>query len=248
MLKNSWREAIRSLSYRSGFSISRIPKGGSFGLDPFQDIAKVLAKPDPIVFDVGANVGQTVLRLGWLFPAPTIHCFEPSPTTFRALEDATRGSTNVTLNNIGLGDRPGQLTLLENSSPDMSSFLEPGDVWGTITERTEVAVSTVDAYCEEKHIDQIDFLKIDTQGYDYQVLRGASGMLSRGSVKFALCEMTLDEMYVGVERFDRVLEFMFEHKYALFGIYNQHWRHQKLSWADAVFVASDSTAYPAVGN
>lgn len=236
MLKQILKNTVQGIANRAGVKISRLPNNYAFGADAFGDVGRILKKSDPTVFDVGSNVGQTVARITSLFPAAGIHCFEPSPEVFGVLSDKLQHEPNIWLNNIGMADTAGSLELIENSSADMTSFLEPGDVWGQVVRRTKVEVSTVDAYCAANRIDYIDLLKIDTQGYDYQVLRGSSEMLSRRNIRFALCEISLDDMYVGTERFDKLFAYMYERGYALFGIYDQHWRHEKLSWADAMFV------------
>lgn len=233
---NAVKQAVRTLLNRAGLQISRLPRDHVFGIDAYRDVSKILDKSDPLVFDVGANIGQTAVHILDLFPAARIHCFEPSPSVFKTLSAKLSDKANLRLNNLGLADKPGTLELIENSRADMTSFLEPGNAWGHVVRRTKVEVSTVDAYCAANGIDHIDLLKIDTQGYDYQVLCGSAEMLARRGAHFTLCEIILDDMYVGIERVDRLLAHMYERGYALFGIYDQRWRDGKLSWADAMFV------------
>jgi FkbM family methyltransferase len=130
--------------------------------------------PRPVVFDVGANTGQSVAKFRRLLPESTIHSFEPGPRAFRELTSTSRGLRNVNLVNAAVGSAPGRLTLIENEFTDMSSFLRPSTAaWGEIVAETDVEVTTVDSYCAERGIDRIDLLKIDTQGYEFEVLRGA---------------------------------------------------------------------------
>lgn len=233
---NVFKKAIRNLAKRSGFELLRSSSSRIPGPDPLFDIARILNRSDPTIFDVGANVGQTAKSLRRIFSSPRIHCFEPSPTTFSLLAQSIGAAPNISINNIGLGDQPGTLELNENDYSDMSSFLQFGDVWGSVKNRVHVPISTVDAYCAERNISQIDLLKTDTQGYDFHVLRGGDRKISSGQVRFILTEIVLDDMYVGVERFDKILGHLFDRSFSLFGFYNQHWRRDKLSWADAVFV------------
>ena len=74
----------------------------------------------------------------------------------------------------------------------MSSFLSPGkEHWGEINNVTTVQVETLDNYCQRNSISKIDLLKIDTQGYDLEVLRGAKQMLS----EHRIIEITFIDIY-----------------------------------------------------
>ena len=101
------------------------------GQDAFADMRKLTgSRSNLTIFDVGANVGQTIEHFRALFPRPTIYSFEPSPDTYRALCERCGGIPDVHLNNCALGSENGVLELIENTSADMSSFLEPGrDSW-----------------------------------------------------------------------------------------------------------------------
>jgi FkbM family methyltransferase len=237
MLKSFIKTAFR----RAGVEIIRVNKpSDTFGLDAITDTRRLLPTIDsPMIFDVGANRGQTVERLLRLYPAPLIHCFEPSPSTFHELRAAYGEYPNIAINNLGLGANPCTLELAETSVSEYSSFLEPGSAEVTVVGRSSVPVSTVDAYCSKNGIGTIDILKSDTQGFDYQVLRGADVMFTRGAVKLVVCELTMDDSYTKIDRFDQMFSFMAERGFQLFGVYDQHWRHNRLSWADVMFIRHD---------
>ena len=63
------------------------------------------------------------------------------------------------------------MTFLENSNPDMSSFLPLSEFgWGKVTKETPVEVKTIDqAFILDQNIEQVDILKSDTQGFDFEV-------------------------------------------------------------------------------
>jgi FkbM family methyltransferase len=109
-----------------------------------------------------------------------IHAFEPGQETFRELSEKYSGRPNLFLNDVALGSVSGTAEFVENTEPTMSSFLEPGAAtwWGQIKQRLQVRVRTVDEYCDEHRIDHIDILKLDTQGFDLEVMKGAVRLFS----------------------------------------------------------------------
>ena len=82
------RQLIKQALHRLGYDVQRIASDPdeAMGRDPFADMKRLLgAKPSPVIFDVGANVGQSVGMFKQVFPSGMIHSFEPSPSTFREL-------------------------------------------------------------------------------------------------------------------------------------------------------------------
>lgn len=193
--------------------------------------------PRPVVFDVGANTGQSVANFRRLLPDSTLHSFEPGHKAFRELTSSSRGLRNVHLVNAAVGSAPGRLTLIENEFTDMSSFLRPSTAaWGTVVAETEVEVITVDSYCADHGIDRIDLLKIDTQGYELEVLRGADGMLAAGDVGLIYLEVTFIDMYEGLPPFDVLYRFLLDRDFRLVALYNFHMHWTRIAgWCDALF-------------
>lgn len=73
-------------------------------MDPFVDMARFLeGRKAPIIFDVGANVGQSVSKFRDTFPASSIQSFEPSPTTYQKLVENCRDLPSVNTWNCGVG-------------------------------------------------------------------------------------------------------------------------------------------------
>jgi hypothetical protein len=82
-------------------------------------------------------------------------------------------------------------------------------------------VMTLDEFAKSERIWQIDLLKIDTEGYDLEVLRGATRLLAEGAIKFVIAEVGFspgDNRHV---LFDDVRSLLIPFGYRLFGIYNQ---------------------------
>jgi FkbM family methyltransferase len=136
-----------------------------------------------VIFDVGANVGEWIHAALKVEPSAEYHCFEPSIVTFNAL--AASGLPQSTyLNNCALAAANGLLPLYTFGSMagTNSLFVRTGLANQQIGFE-EVTAITLDGYCEERGVDTIDFLKIDVEGYELEVLRGARRMLSEGRVK-----------------------------------------------------------------
>ena len=140
--------SIRSQLRRAGYELRRL----EMGQDAYSDIKQILAeKPSPVLFDVGANVGQTIDILLNLFPVAVIHGFEPGSTAFAQLLQTHSKIPNVRLNNSALGSNIGKRAFFENSLSVMSSFLPLGpDGWGQIVDEREISIDTIDNYCLRK--------------------------------------------------------------------------------------------------
>lgn len=231
------RHAIKRGLQKYGYAVQRVPKNGP-GNDPFEDMRRLTSVARPVIFDVGANSGQTVKQFRQYFGnLPEIHSFEPGAAAFEQLTSTAAGLPNVRLNNAGLGSRRGRKTFIENELSDMSSLLEPGeDAWGAIKERRTIELDTVDDYCERNGIQRIDILKSDTQGYDLEVLRGATRMLRDENVRLVYLEVIFSKMYKGAPRFDETYAFLADSGFSLVSFYAMHYQHDLLSWTDALFI------------
>lgn len=140
------------------------------------------------IFDVGANKGQFLsLVLGRLHGVPlVVHAFEPGQQTFGMLCQNIGSNPAVRLNQCALSQQPGEAILhyAEAGSGLASLSNRRLDHFGIHFDRTEtVRLDTVDAYSARENVEQIDWLKLDVEGHELEVLRGATGMLSQGKIK-----------------------------------------------------------------
>ena len=138
------------------------------------EIREVLPKLEvATAFDVGANVGQSLRRFGPAFPKAVIHAFEPAPETFAALSARYGASPSVRLHRLALGAAEGRALITDREKDTGNQIVE--DAGGQPTR--EIEMTTGDAFCAAAGIAEIDFLKIDTEGHDLDVLRGFARML-----------------------------------------------------------------------
>lgn len=140
-----------------------------------------------VVFDVGANIGEWSKLALDVNNKIELHCFEPSKYSFRKLLNNNFPS-NVHCNNFGLGSKKELRTLyiFDNGSGLNSLYQRHGlENIGLAPQQKEeqVPIDTLDSYCNEKKIDNIDFLKIDVEGHELEVFKGARNMLQKEKVK-----------------------------------------------------------------
>jgi FkbM family methyltransferase len=229
------RKAFKRALSRVGIDIRFIPK---LGLDAYADMRKLAATDRPLVFDVGANRGQTIEHFRKAFTRPVIHAFEPGVDTFAELQRARAGIPDLYLNNIALGSRAESRTFIQSEPDNMSSFLEPSvDAWGEIKDRYPVEVITVDDYCAARGIERIDILKSDTQGFDLDVIKGAQRMIDNDAIRLIFMEITFSDMYKGLPRFDQIYAFLADRRFALVSFYDFYYQHDRAGWTDALFIA-----------
>jgi FkbM family methyltransferase len=136
------------------------------------------------VFDVGANVGEWSRYCLSLMPSFNIHLFEPSQVTFKTLQD-NLWPGHIRLNNFGLGEHQEQLDLnIVDDGSGMNSIYMRHGVEGIVMGAVErISISTIDDYCKDNFIPKIDLLKIDVEGHELAVLKGAKNMLKERRIK-----------------------------------------------------------------
>lgn len=232
------KKSIRRLLGRFGYVVRHLgQKGGMAGVDLLHDVSVLLGPKRPVIlFDVGANIGQTIASFLEMFPDSQIHSFEPSPATFEALRNAYGHDARVHLENLALGDQEGTLPFHVTQDYSVNdSLLEPA--WDAGAKIVSVRVSTLDRYCQQHRVETIDYLKIDTQGFDLQVLRGADQLLKEKRVRSLSVELTFSPMYKSQPSYIEVLSFLETAGYQPLGFYEQTYRHNQLVYANALFRA-----------
>ncbi len=161
-----------------------------------QSFYKQYIRQGMTVFDVGANVGKTALLFAPLVDQGAVHAFEASSSTFCSLVDRCQEANqyNIVLNNCAVTKYEGKVTLQvydEEHSSWNSLARRPLEDYGIDVKPVgteEVLATTIDSYCEKRGIEQIDLLKIDVEGAEYQVLLGARRMLQDRRVKCCVFE------------------------------------------------------------
>lgn len=186
------------------------------------------------IFDVGANEGQTAIQFALAFPKARIESFEPAKDTFRTLVKRTAWSKRIHCHPVALGSTCGTSMMMTDTEFPFSFRLSDA---GT----EPVTTTTVAQFCADHRIDDVNLLKIDTEGFDLEVLRGAQDLIRDQRIDLIQVEAGMNRentLHVYFERFTRYLD---EFEYRLFGIYDQtnEWptRSQNLRRANLAFVS-----------
>jgi FkbM family methyltransferase len=136
-------------------------------------------KEGDTVIDVGGNMGFFVLILNELVKeSGKIYSFEPSKRLNEKLETTIRNNNlkNVTVVNHALGESEGSTTLHYNpKQTGLSSIVSDSD---GISLSEEIQITTLDKFSENIK-ERVSFIKIDTEGYEPQVLKGATELILR---------------------------------------------------------------------
>jgi FkbM family methyltransferase len=193
-----------------------------------------------VIIDVGANKGQSTQEYANAYPDAVIHAFEPATSTFQMLRERFSGNVHVRPHNLALDSREGEVKFMANPGSTGNRILEDKEE----SEKFDIVRSlTGDQFCTENGISAIDFLKIDTEGFDLRVLSGFSGMLHAKRIRYLQVECTTspdNRFHVQLEKF---IHFLHPFNYRMFGLYDLvrkiHKTNQKLNgvwYCNAVFV------------
>jgi len=196
-----------------------------------------------IVFDVGANRGQTLTCFYPFFKNARFYCFEPDPEPFTSLIEIARPLHRASIFNLAFGASNEEKTLYVNQASEGNSLLQVSphivDTPGWLTRKCEkqTSVYTLDRFCHENEIEQIDLLKLDTQGYEANILKGATDLLSRQSIRVIFSEVLFSQYYQGQAYFEDIYTLLKSYGYYLVDLFQKSQRRDgALFSADALFI------------
>jgi len=230
MMTGEMKEVILKMIRKRGFDIVRLRNA-------FHEQKQIVGKENPTIFDVGANEGQTAQKYLKLFKQPRIYSFEPTRETFERLDSNFKNRVHAI--NKALGSKIGNKMLFMRNKSVYNSFLMPMDVDDAEEIGEDMAViDTVDNFCSKNNIKQIDVLKIDVEGYELEVLKGAARMLSKGRIKVIYSECYLNPSYEGAITFFDIYRFIQRYGFVLYNIYNlvYNTKTKQIRFCDAIFV------------
>jgi FkbM family methyltransferase len=206
------RRAARHLLARQGLELRRM-KSQDRSLDDV--LTRLLReKRATVVLDIGANRGAFVDRVRGQGYEGRVISFEPLPEPFATLSRRVAGNPRWDAVQVAIGAAPGTATMGRSADADvMSSLLSTTDVMletlpsAASTEELEVRVSTVDEQVHDR-LRETDrpFLKIDTQGTELSVLRGAEATLPHAVG--VLVELSFVELYEGQALFAEIVDWL----------------------------------------
>jgi FkbM family methyltransferase len=238
----SFRKSInRILKPLIGYEITKV----EFGRELWSDVKTVLAATEiKTVFDVGANEGQSAREFLRHFPTARIFSFEPTPATFQALSRFAQTQPRLTPINKALGEAPGKVELNENAFHQTNSVL-PANLGsakylgrGVINCQRKIAVemTTIDAFGRQESLTGIDLLKMDVQGFELFVLKGAQEFLSARKIGCIVLEVSFISLYENQASPQDLINRLAGQQYDLMGFYDfAHSATKRLMWCEMLF-------------
>jgi len=197
------------------------------------------------VIDVGAHHGWFFhCWLDWC-PQAEIHAFEPTAESFAKTMELYGEDPRVHVTQAGIGAQAGELTLqILKGSQVSNSFLSPdAEAWEAIEYRTgeieqrSVPVITLDDYCGRSGIQSVYLIKIDVQGFENEVLKGADRTLERTDYVFV--EAGIRRLYDGAPSFAEVYLEMEKRGFHLMTLRAWHRGNHQLVETDMLFRRND---------
>ncbi len=140
-----------------------------------------------VLLDVGANQGGYALAANAILKNCAIYCFEPAPKTFVKLQAAAASFSNIQIFNFGLSAQKAQSSLFFSESVSGLASLYDRPVFrekGMNAASVSISLDTVDSFCEKRGITEIDFLKLDVEGHELEVLKGAGEMIKNRRIDY----------------------------------------------------------------
>lgn len=156
---------------------------------PVDDSAPILGRLDDsqFILDIGGNIGQSALRV-WKDRKrkgikSRIASFEPFPTTRARFEKNLslnpKASESITLYPIALGSEEGEVPMIIESPRNSGGNRVTSDSEGQSKRSTSVRMRTLDSWLDEEGWQQIDFIKMDVEGFEHEVIKGGNKLLNR---------------------------------------------------------------------
>lgn len=215
----------------------------------YRDQQKLLTGFDvQTIIDAGANTGQTTLKYKKLFPKSNIYGFEPYPDSYKKFKNNYQYDKFVTTEELALSDNDDFEVLNVNSSVCTNSLLKSEDpesiychdVDKQIETKKEIKIktTTLDKYCEEKGIKNIDILKMDVQGGELKILAGAENLLSNDNIALIYSEVEFIKLYKDQPLFFDICDYLDKLNYTLYNLYNlSNAKNGQIVSGDAIFIS-----------
>jgi len=221
-------------------------------------IKSLIKNESPVIFDVGANTGETLKEFKDWWPNSQVHCFEPQQECWKDLENKVIDNNyqDVVINKYAVGEEEkdadfyshditsGQSGLhkINSKSSDsinLSKLTTPESLKAykkSINHKRVVKVNTLKDYISTNNIENVDLLKIDTQGYEPEVLSGFKENLSK--VDVVITELMFYDFYERSLSFSDIENFLLPAGFHLFDIshISKNPLNGRTDWVDVIYI------------
>jgi len=217
-------------------------------------LEKLVNNKHPLIIDVGANIGQSVDEFKKIWPDSKIHCFEPQDECLKQLESTAFKYENVFVNNYAAGsEKKDQIFYSHDISSGTSGFnkvnfsskdsIDLSKVSSKDRDSFElkynhervVKVDRLDNYLSNNSINNIDLLKIDTQGFEPEVIEGLGDSIS--DVKVLITELMFYDYYDRSLSFYDIEKILIPKGFKLFDIshISKNPMNGRTDWVDVIY-------------
>ncbi len=217
----------------------------------FADQRRLLGPDTRTVVDVGAHHGEEIATFLQMFPEAIVHAIEPTPESLEALRKAYGDTPRVKIHAGSLAEVTGVSLLHMYAASECNSLTayapEPSlnrTSLGT-AERVPVQTWTLDQFCAEQRLDQIDLLKVDTQGAELRVLAGGVNVLTSRRIRLLALEVSFVPLYEQQAEADEILARLRQLQYRPYDWYNFTYDDNgQVLFGDAMFLPAYPPAAP----
>ena len=220
-LKHDHREALEGINRLLSFYNIKPPE-----FDSFRKIKKCLPEYKlRNMFDVGANIGQTVKRYLQFGDGNTqIYSFEPAPQSFAALEKEYKHFKNVHLFRLGISNVSSSCQMLCNGASTMNRITAGSAEKKDLQFMQKIECVSLEEFCFNHSIENISYLKIDTEGHEIEGIDGFGNMASK--IDFVECEVSANQYNKYHTSYQQIYD-----KLSAYGFYLFHIQEQTNEWS-----------------
>ena len=196
---------------------------------------------DPVIYDIGANIGTWTLLAKSIFPAAAIHAFEPLKSHIDEFLSSCNGLSNVHIHAYGVGNKESSELINVSSFSDSSSLLKATPLefeqYGIKELRQEtVMVKRIEDLINAQQIPVPDIIKLDIQGFELEAIKGVGDYLAK--VKYIICEVSFQQFYYGQASFLEIASYLNTHGFDIYAFGNNVPSGKRLYQADLLFKRS----------
>lgn len=228
------RDQIHLLLEKCGVEMRQTGKipSGAFVQTPLPLLRKEASdrKERVIIFDVGANIGQSVAEFEKGFDCEKIYAFEPFPETYKKLVKNTKTSPVVHCCNFAISHSDHFCEIIESAGISQKNRLASRDK--DLTDQMEAR--SIDSFVKEKKVPGIFLLKTDTEGMELDVFKGAEATFAAGLVDWIYVEVGLTAIQDHHVFLDDVVENLDSAGFLFAGLYEVTFG-KHYSYANALF-------------
>lgn len=181
-------------------------------------IKRIFPKKNVKIIDIGANKGQTIERFKEMFEQPRLYSIEPTKKIFNDLKKKYDDKENIRTFNFAIGEKNSKKKFYNYKNSELNSFFEIKDKTQKKIEEVKIDVITLDYFCKKQKFNDIDILKIDTQGNEKSVLIGAKKSLQKKIFKLIEIEIILGDYYKVKNNFSDIEKYLTDNNYKLIAI------------------------------